>query len=151
MRHAAGDMHDDIAVATCSVRGGRHQQGLWNAFQLIKCTHTVMQQQNGGSGGELRGQRFYRVRNLPRFERHQQQVALREEIRIVRGEGFIKNASVFTNQVDTAIGLGHAQPALNLMSVLAQRGQPQLAKRSASEHCNFHCSSSPATAPGVTA
>ncbi len=151
MRHAVGDMHDDIAVATCSVRGGRHQQGLWNALQLVKCPHAVMQQQNGGRGGELRGQCLYRIRDLPRLERHQQQVALREEIRIVRGERFVKNASVFTNQINAAIGLGHAQPALNLMSVLAQCGQPQLAKRSASEHRNFHCSSSPATAPGVTA
>ena len=43
MRDAAGDMHNDIAVTACGVRGGGHQQRLHNAFQFINRPHAVMQ------------------------------------------------------------------------------------------------------------
>ena len=61
VRYAAGDMHDNVAIAACSVRGGRHQQGMRDAFQLINGSHAVMQQQDGGVWGKLRGQRLYRI------------------------------------------------------------------------------------------
>lgn len=44
MRDAAGDMHNDIAVTACGVRGGGHQQRLHNAFQFINRPHAVMQE-----------------------------------------------------------------------------------------------------------
>lgn len=60
VRHAAGDMHDDVAVAARSVGGRGHQQGLRNAFQLIQVPMPLCSS-SMGEVGELRGQRFYRV------------------------------------------------------------------------------------------
>ncbi|MNI74833.1 hypothetical protein D3C73_1309440 [compost metagenome] len=64
-------MDYDVAITASGLRGGAYQQWLRNALQLINGAHSVVNQQNWGGLWQNSCQAFYRIRNLPGFQRHQ--------------------------------------------------------------------------------